>query len=195
MDFQCPGLTCLSLLKIPSQKYCPLLIFGHFCSTELPSFSWASQKGPLETWQRTVALYWRDGTVVLACPVCASSGLIIQHKKALDCMHAGLWVQSISILGLSFLFEWWVVLKLVPKTLNYGEGCWPWTILAALFCLFGIIFTLFWLKSVCVYFIIGVGSIFVPVSFQNIGRGFWDVIAFNLDLSTHRPTTTALLIF
>lgn len=60
--------------------------------------------------------------MVLAYPVSASSGLIIQHKKAPDCVQAGLWVQSLSILGLTFFLEWCVIHKLVPKTLNYSEG-------------------------------------------------------------------------
>ena len=47
-----------------------------------------------------------DGPVVFAYLEYASSGLIIQHKKALDCVHAGLWVQSVSILGLTFPSEW-----------------------------------------------------------------------------------------
>lgn len=67
--FQSPCLTCLSLLKIPSRGCCPLLIFGHWCSTELPFLPWASQKGSLETQPRIVVWGWRVVVMWLAqCP-------------------------------------------------------------------------------------------------------------------------------
>lgn len=137
--------------------------------------------------------------MVLAYPVCASSGLIIQHKKALDCVHAGLWVQSVSILGLTFLSEWWVIHKLVPKTLNYSEG-----VLAMYYLSRFVLFVSFFLWNYLYFVLIEISlcllyhwskDIFVPINFQNLGRGFWDVIALDLDPFAHPPTATSLLIF